>query len=227
MYSLVLAYSHHQGLPNLNEEGTDSKLCVFGQTTGSQVRNGYGAGSFDTNPSKSYYLRNGSILGKSITKVTFQCFYEWCFRAWWMQIIQIQQVFTDRFLKGKRYRNCCQASPAALDNYVKGLQKKGKSRRNELRMEMYEACRNCISKDGIVSHDGPVGSGKTTAVMAFNCVRPLRGCRAIFLWFYHIQNYCSNLEIYREALVLPGENPKKLWQNYTQKLTFRVIIQGI
>ena len=54
MYSLVLAYSHHQGLPNLNEE-EQIRSCVFSdKRTGSQVRNGYGAGSFDTNPSKSY-----------------------------------------------------------------------------------------------------------------------------------------------------------------------------
>ena len=59
---------------------------------------------------------------------------------------------------------------AALDQYVARLPAGDTERerhRNDLRRQMYDACRAAEIEPPIRSCDAPVGSGKTTAVMAY------------------------------------------------------------
>ncbi|NCB43552.1 MAG: CRISPR-associated protein [Clostridia bacterium] len=97
---------------------------------------------------------------------------------------------------------------AHLDRRVTELKQKGADDdRNALRNEMYYACRNADIELGISSCDSPVGSGKTTAVMAHLLAQAQkRGLRRVFvvLPFTNIIN--QSVKTYRDALVLPGEN---------------------
>lgn len=94
-----------------------------------------------------------------------------------------------------------------LDAYVGGLG--GTDERNQLRAEMYCSCRNADISANIASCDSPVGSGKTTAVMAHLLAQAARrGARRIFVVLPFTNIIRQSVEVYRKALVLPGEDPE-------------------
>lgn len=95
-----------------------------------------------------------------------------------------------------------------LDRRISELQLKGKNdERNTLRNEMYLACRDAEIDASISSCDSPVGSGKTTAVMAQLLAQAKkRGLRRIFVVLPFTNIIKQSVETYRDMLVLPGEN---------------------
>ena len=98
---------------------------------------------------------------------------------------------------------------AALDQYVSGLG--GNDARICLRKEMYNACRNAEINSDFSSCDSPVGSGKTTAVMAHLLRQAMkRNARHIFVILPYTSIIQQSVEIYRKALVLPGEEPEEV-----------------
>ena len=95
----------------------------------------------------------------------------------------------------------------ALDRYVEKLSKSGE--RGQLRKEMYMCCRNAEVNDGFAICDSPVGSGKTTAVMAHLLRQAvMRGARRIFVVLPYTSIIQQSVAVYRQALTLPGENPE-------------------
>lgn len=95
---------------------------------------------------------------------------------------------------------------AVLDYYVS--QFKSSSERSELRSAIYAACKEQISDQRIVACDSPVGSGKTTAVMAhLLATASRRGLRRVFVVLPFTNIIRQSAEVYRKALVLPGEKP--------------------
>lgn len=96
---------------------------------------------------------------------------------------------------------------AALDQYVFGLG--GEDERSKLRREMYAVCRDAKISSGFTACDSPVGSGKTTAVMAHLLRQAMeRRARRIFVILPYTSIIQQSVEVYRKALVLPGENPE-------------------
>ncbi len=95
-----------------------------------------------------------------------------------------------------------------LDCHISELQLKGADdERNALRNEMYLACRDAEINSGISSCDSPVGSGKTTAVMAHLLAQAKkRGLRRIFVILPFTNIIKQSVETYRDMLVLPGED---------------------
>ncbi|HWQ76151.1 MAG TPA: CRISPR-associated endonuclease Cas3'' [Syntrophomonas sp.] len=94
---------------------------------------------------------------------------------------------------------------AQLDKYVSDLKGKDK-KRNFLRREMYSACRNAVIDADVSSSDSPVGSGKTTAVMAHLLAQAeKRELRRIFVILPFTNIISQSVKTYRKALVLPGE----------------------
>lgn len=84
-------------------------------------------------------------------------------------------------------------------------------RRTELRNSMYLACKSADISENISSCDSPVGSGKTTAVMAHLLAQAeKRGLRRIFVILPFTNIITQSVNVYREALVLPGENPEEV-----------------
>lgn len=95
---------------------------------------------------------------------------------------------------------------AALERYAEFLVKDNE--RSRLRSEVYIACRDATVKGDIVSCDSPVGTGKTTAVMAHLLSQAVnRGLRRIIVVLPFTNIITQSVEVYRKALVLPGENP--------------------
>lgn len=99
-----------------------------------------------------------------------------------------------------------------LDRCVGALQNNGViDERNALRNEMYNTCRNANIDSGISSCDSPVGSGKTTAVMAHLLLQAKRrGLRRIFVVLPFTNIIRQSVKTYRDMLVLPGENAEEV-----------------
>jgi len=96
---------------------------------------------------------------------------------------------------------------AALDRYVETLKKDDD--RSRLRSEVYMACRDAGIQTDIVSCDSPVGTGKTTAVMAHLLSQAKkRHLRRIIVVLPFTNIITQSVEVYRKALVLPGEDPE-------------------
>lgn len=110
---------------------------------------------------------------------------------------------------------------AALNRYVDSLRGEKQSKRDELRTQMYQKCRDCDLSAGILSNDGSVGSGKTTAVMAHQLKQAIsRGARRIFVVLPYTNIITQSVEIYRKALVLPGEDPERVVAEMHYKADF-------
>jgi len=98
----------------------------------------------------------------------------------------------------------------ALDRYVDGLGRDVGSRAS-LRSEIYSTCRSASPETSIWACDSPVGSGKTTAIMAYllQAAISLR-LRHIFVVLPYTNIVKQSVDTYRKALVLPGEDAEKV-----------------
>lgn len=107
----------------------------------------------------------------------------------------------------------------ALDCYVEQLDSCGE--RNQLRQKMYYACRNAEIEEDFTMCDSPVGSGKTTAVMA-HLLRQAqkRGLRRIFVVLPYTTIIRQSVDTYRKALVLPGEDPASVVAELHSRIEF-------
>lgn len=113
---------------------------------------------------------------------------------------------------------------AALDRYVarlSGGDTRRERRRNELRRQMYEACRDARIESSIRSCDAPVGSGKTTAVMAYLLkLAQRKGIRHIFVVLPYTNIIKQSVDVYRKALTLPGERPEDVVAEHHHQADF-------
>ena len=78
-------------------------------------------------------------------------------------------------------------------------------------MPTYQCCRDSKVNDHVVACDSPVGSGKTTAVMAYMLSQAKKHhLRRIFVVLPFTSIISQSVETYRRCLVLPGEEPNKI-----------------
>ena len=110
---------------------------------------------------------------------------------------------------------------AALDTYVTELAAKG-GVRAAMRSELYRACRDASPEPLIQACNGPVGSGKTTAVMAYllRAAKAL-GLRHIFVVLPYTNIIRQSVDVYRRALVFPGEDAEKVVAAHHHQAEFR------
>lgn len=118
---------------------------------------------------------------------------------------------------------------AKLDAYVdeiyyKNQQKtmsEDEKKRNELRNSVYKACRSADIKNSITYCDSPVGSGKTTAIMAYLLKSAIeRNLRHIIVVLPFTNIISQSVEVYRQALVLDGENPEYIVAEHDHQADF-------
>lgn len=111
-----------------------------------------------------------------------------------------------------------------LDCYVRDLQKKSynsQSERNQLRSELYDCCRNADTEEPLEYCDSPVGTGKTTAVMAHMLKLASKNrLRHIFVILPYTNIISQTTEILREAVVLDGENPEEIVAEHHHQADF-------
>jgi CRISPR-associated endonuclease/helicase Cas3 len=119
---------------------------------------------------------------------------------------------------------------AALDRYVAGLAPTqspatdSERQRLKIRQEVYRACRDraFTEAERIVACDSPVGTGKTTAVMAhlLNIARQ-RGLRRVFVVLPYTNIIDQSVDIYRRALALHGESPDAVVAAHHHRVEFK------
>ncbi|MGO9526875.1 MAG: CRISPR-associated endonuclease Cas3'' [Verrucomicrobiia bacterium] len=119
---------------------------------------------------------------------------------------------------------------ARLDQYVSDLAPAGppsteqERLRLKVRQQVYHACRDraLVHHERIVACDSPVGTGKTTAVMAhlLNVARE-RGLRRIFVVLPYTNVIDQSVDVYRRALVLNGESPDEVVAAHHHRVEFK------
>ena len=95
----------------------------------------------------------------------------------------------------------------ALQNYSDKLASDSEeSERNQLRSAFFAACRDSQHEDPITICDAPVGTGKTTAVMASLLTTAARqGLRRVFVILPFTNIITQSVKTYRQALTLADE----------------------
>ncbi len=110
---------------------------------------------------------------------------------------------------------------AGLDRYVGDLGR-GSGSRTILRSQIYQACRSATPDHFIWACDSPVGSGKTTAIMAYLLQAAINlGLRHIFVVLPYTNIVQQSVDVYRKALVLPGEDPEKIIAAHHHQVEFK------
>ena len=107
---------------------------------------------------------------------------------------------------------------AKLDEYVESLPS---SKRSEERAQIYSECRNANYFDGIGYCDSPVGTGKTTAVMAYLLkMAAEKNLRHIIVVLPYTNIIKQSVEVYRKALVISGEKPEEVVAEHHHQADF-------
>jgi CRISPR-associated endonuclease/helicase Cas3 len=109
---------------------------------------------------------------------------------------------------------------ARLNDYVHNLDG-SEGMRNELRSRVYDTCRSASPDELIWACDSPVGSGKTTAIMAYLLQAAIAlNLRHIFVVLPYTNIVRQSAETYRHALTLPGENPASVVAEHHHQAEF-------
>lgn len=117
-----------------------------------------------------------------------------------------------------------EARLAALDSYVASLKSGDSARekaRGDNRRAHYDACRVADTAATLVECDSPVGSGKTTAVMAhLLCAAQVKNLRRVFVVQPFTNIIDQSVKTYREALVLTDEPADQVVAAHHHKTDF-------
>ena len=94
--------------------------------------------------------------------------------------------------------------------------------RNRLRARLYAACRDADTRLSIRQCAAPVGTGKTTAIMAHLLrVASDHNLRRIFVVLPYTNIIKQAVETYRKVLVLPGENAEEVVAEHHHRADFK------
>lgn len=206
----LMVYSHHRGLPNLNEELLYPKTCFRDKSR--DVRNKVDG------ELKTLLERHGDLMGGLLQDVAQATIPgdENVFCRMALSCLA-DADHTDTAIHYHQYPADMSAPKlraperlAQLDRYI-SQRFDPTGERNKLRAEMYRACRDAEIHENIAACDSPVGSGKTTAVMAHLLTQAItRGARRIFVVLPFTNIITQSVKVYRDALTLPGENPEEV-----------------
>lgn len=113
---------------------------------------------------------------------------------------------------------------AALDKYVSDLGAGKTDDRNRLRRAVYDACRYADTVAPLVECDSPVGTGKTTAVMAHLLRAAIdKKLRRVFVVLPYTNIITQSVGVYRRCLVLPGEDPERIVVAHHHRAQFQEV----
>ncbi|MBI4651800.1 CRISPR-associated endonuclease Cas3'' [Candidatus Desantisbacteria bacterium] len=219
----LFVYSHHIGLPSLPEENAKGKGNIFRDITIKELMN----------QSLNKYMEDNKSLLNFFPDIKESQSKEITPTQLFMRIGLSCLVDADHTDTARNYNGVVPSGEillqaderlSLLDNFVKGLTSGDPSKieRDNLRQEIYEACRNApISDKGIITCDSPVGTGKTTAVMAHLLnIAKIKKLRRIFVVLPFTNIIEQSVDIYRKALILPDENPEKVIAAHHHKAEF-------
>lgn len=113
-----------------------------------------------------------------------------------------------------------------LDRYIQNLQNRTNqnNERNHLRTFLYQTCRNAKTNAAVEYCDSPVGTGKTTAVMAHMLqVAQSHHLRHIFIVLPYTSIISQTVKVLRDAVVLEGENREEIVAEHHHQADFEDI----
>lgn len=209
LYSQLAVSAHHSGLPDIGLEGQRQGNCFRDQNK--ETRDKVNV-EIDRLAALHQQLIGGEISTLRANSVRGD-------KGIFFRIMLSCLVDADHTDTARHYRKFPQEQDIyipklrakerleKLDKYVCGLG--DKSERSKLRTEMYRVCRDSAIEENIVACNSPVGSAKTTALMAYALQQAIsRKSRRIFVVLPFTNIIRQSVEVYREVLHLPGENPK-------------------
>lgn len=209
LYAALLIFSHHKGLPNLAAQASRMERMF---------RDEEAAGRAHTDRTLTELLKRHGACVPALSAPELIEVYPGNQSVFFRMALSClaDADHTDTAAAYKQAPEQEQMPPlraperlAALDRYVSALG--GDDARSALRRQMYAACRNAEITDGFAACDSPVGSGKTTAVMAHLLRQAVeRKARRIFVILPYTSIIQQSVDVYRKALALPGEDPAKV-----------------
>lgn len=229
----LFIYSHHIGLPSLPDENAkgkgnvfrDMSLCQDGRSV-KEIIDKYLSDYLESHKSQ---LSDMPEMAKS----------EWhgaSPTSLFMRMALSCLVDADHTDTARNYNNIVPEGEillypdkrlTLLDKYVAGLAKEpsGEVKRNKLRQAVYDSCRNASpSNKGFIACDSPVGTGKTTAVMAHLLnVAKIKNLQRAFIVLPFTNIIDQSVNIYRKSLVLDSENPEKVVAAHHHKAEYEDI----
>lgn len=109
-----------------------------------------------------------------------------------------------------------------LDRYVEGLSKDGEdNERNQLRTLFYKSSKSADTNSKIEYCDSPVGSGKTTAIMAHMLnVAIAHELRHIIIVLPYTNIISQTVNVLRKAIVLNGEDAEEIVAEHHHQVVF-------
>ena len=209
----ILVFSHHRGLPDFSEHITREAGQPFRDLESDES----GRVTKDrTDKQLTAYLRMHQSVVASTGQLTYSNEQRRSDMSVLLRLALSCLVDADHFDTAGHYGQAFSVTspelePTArlklLDRYVAELSKDKEDERTRLRQDVYRACRNADPSDeSLLACDSPVGSGKTTAIMAHLLnVAAARKLRRVFVVLPYTNIIDQSVRIYRESLVIGGE----------------------
>ena len=214
----ILVFSHHRGLPDITEHRTrdaglpfrdlesDESECVTKDHTDKQL---------------TEYLRMHQSVVASAGKSTCSNEQRRSDMSILLRLALSCLADADHFDTARNYGQAFSVTspklePAArlelLDRYVAGLAEDKDDEHTRLRQDVYRACRDADpSGESLRACDSPVGSGKTTAIMAHLLnVAAARKLRRVFVVLPYTNIIDQSVRVYRKSLVRTDELPDRI-----------------
>lgn len=221
-YAALISYAHHRGLPSLPEEINRSQHWMRDSSPEWRAH---------TNAYLAEYLRrHRDCVEEAANPPSPPSLETNQLQVLWRLALSCQ-ADSDHGDTSRHYGETPLNTPpllrakerlAALDSYVAELRDRNRDgTRTELRQAIYEACKGANTRPNLYACDAPVGSGKTTAVMA-HLLRAAydKNLRRIFVVLPYTNIISQAVEVYREALVLKGENPEEVVAEHHHKADY-------
>jgi len=218
--SSLLAFSHHRGLPSIAHEARDGQEMFLRDRRVAARTN---------EKLRDYCAQHDEIIGQTVSSLPSPKF---VWSGLTRRIALSCLVDGDHTDTAEHYGNEKPNDPpplkaqerlAALDNYVKNLASDDEREllRNKIRGEIYLACRNARTNEGMLACDSPVGAGKTTAIMAHLLnTAAAKDLRRVFVVLPYTNIIKQSVNTYRKALTLPGEIPAEVVAEHHHQADF-------
>lgn len=198
----LVSYAHHIGLPSLPAEANKGDQFLRDEKT------------FDLTKERLHYYLDRHHQG--IDKLSFSLpnNIELSQPQLFLRMALSCLVDADHGDTARHYGEAAQSKPyqlhpleriQALDRYVSSLSNNSDDRAKS-RQAVYETCRNADTSPSLYACDSPVGTGKTTAVMAHLLkAAHHKGLRRIFVVLPYTNIISQSVSVYRKALLLDAE----------------------
>ena len=230
-----IAYAHHIGLPSFPEEKAKAanKLNLAFRDDGELVGMDNTAWQ-RTDENLESYLNQHHLLFPQVSAIANTSLSGLVRRLALSCLVDADHSDTARhYLKERELRGLplrAAERSIRLDEYVAGLippespATERERLRLNIRQQVYRVCRNrsFANEERIVACDSPVGTGKTTAIMAhlLNVARQ-RGLRRVFVVLPYTNVIDQSVNAYRGALVLDGESPDAAVAAHHHRVEFK------